>query len=68
MITKNIIRLDKNTKTVYTPTLTLMTRDFNPLGKISKYLNWNISLQANGVDEISFDVVKQFCIKRVIHG
>ena len=60
MITKNIIRLDKNTKTVYTPTLTLMTRDFNPLGKISKYLNWNISLQANGVDEISFDVNKTY--------
>ncbi len=60
MITKNIIRLDKNTKTVYTPTLTLMTRDFKPLGKISKYLNWNISLQANGVDEISFDVNKSY--------
>ena len=60
MITKNIIRLDKNTKTIYTPTLTLMTRDFKPLGKISKYLNWNISLQANGVDEISFDVNKSY--------
>lgn len=55
-----IIRLDKNTKTFYSPTLMLMTRDFTPLGKISKYYNWNISLKANGVDEISFDVDKSY--------
>lgn len=55
-----IIRLDKNTKTFYSPTLVLTTRDFTPLGKISKYYNWNISLKANGVDEISFDVNKSY--------
>lgn len=53
-----VIRLDKNTNQIYYPTLLLMTRSFRTLGKISKYYNWNISLVANGVDEISFDVNK----------
>ena len=37
MIPSSIIKLDKNTKTFFMPTLLLMTRDFKTLGKISKY-------------------------------
>lgn len=58
MIPSDVIKLDKNTKTFFMPTLLLMSRDFSPLGKISKYYNWNISLKANSIDEISFDVNK----------
>lgn len=58
MIPSDVIKLDRNTKTFFMPTLLLMTRDFTPLGKISKYYNWNISLKANSIDEISFDVNK----------
>lgn len=40
------------------PTLLLMNRSFDVIGKISRYDNWNISLVGNGMDEISFDVHK----------
>lgn len=53
-----VIKLDKNTSQIYYPTLLLMTRAFSVLGKVSKYYNWNMSLTANGVDEISFDINK----------
>lgn len=35
-----------------------MNRSFDIIGKISRYDNWNISLVANGIDEISFNVHK----------
>lgn len=35
-----------------------MNRSFDIIGKISRYENWNLSLIANGIDEISFDVHK----------
>lgn len=53
-----IIKLDKNTSQIYYPTLLLMTRSFRVLGKVSKYYNWSMSLTANGVYEISFDINK----------
>lgn len=53
-----VIKLDKNTSQIYYPTLLLMTRAFRVLGKVSKYYNWNMSLTANGADEISFDINK----------
>lgn len=40
------------------PTLLLMNRSFDVIGKISRYDNWNISLVGNGMNEVSFDVHK----------
>lgn len=53
-----IIQIDKYTGKINTPTLLLMNRSFDIIGKISRYDNWNISLVGNGIDEISFDVHK----------
>lgn len=53
-----VIKIDKYTWKIQSPTLLLMNRSFNTIGKISKYENWNISLVANGTDEISFEVHK----------
>lgn len=54
----DIIKIDKNTKKIQTPSLLLMNRAFDIIGKISNYTNWNISLVGNGLDEISFEVHK----------
>lgn len=53
-----IIGIDKNTKRIKIPDLLLMNRAFDIIGKIPKYTNWNLSLAANGLDEISFEVHK----------
>lgn len=53
-----IIKIDKYTGKIKSPTLLLMNRSFDIIGKISRYDNWNISLVANGIDEISFNVHK----------
>ncbi len=53
-----IIKIDKYSKKIQMPTLLLMTRSFDIIGKISHYDNWNISLVGNGLDEISFTVNK----------
>lgn len=53
-----IIKIDKYTRKIEMPILLLMNRSFHVIGKISRYENWKISLVANGVDEISFDVHK----------
>lgn len=53
-----VIKIDKYTGKIQSPTLLLMNRSFNIIGKISRYDNWNISLVANGMDEISFEVHK----------
>lgn len=57
----NVIKIDKNTNMIDTPTLLLMSRSLdNIYGKISRYEDWNISLSANGMDEISFTVPKYY--------
>ncbi len=53
-----IIQIDKRTGKIQVPSLLLMTRTFRKLGKVNNIDNWNISLTANGMDEISFDVHK----------
>lgn len=53
-----IIQIDKCTGKMKTPSLLLMNRSFHTIGKINCFDNWNISLVANGADEISFDVHK----------
>ena len=40
------------------PSLLLMNRSSHVIGKISRYDNWHISIVANGLDEIVFDVHK----------
>lgn len=54
----DIIKIDKYTGKVEMPTLLLMNRSFNIIGKIPHYIDWNISLVGNGIDEISFSVNK----------
>ena len=54
----DIIQIDKYTGKIKTPSLLLMNRSFCTIGKINNFDNWNISLVANGLDEISFDVHK----------
>lgn len=53
-----LIRLDKNTSKLSNPELLLMTKDFQKIGKLGEYTNWNVSVLGNSVDEISFDVAK----------
>lgn len=53
-----IIKIDKNTRKIQPPTLLLMKRSGEIIGKISNYINWNISLVGNGIDEINFEVHK----------
>ncbi len=53
-----IIKLDRYTHKIPSPTLLLMTRSFDVIGKIPRYENWNMSLVGNGIDEISFTVTK----------
>lgn len=53
-----IIHIDKQTGAIKTPSLLLMNRSFQKIGKINNFDNWNISLSANAADEISFDVHK----------
>lgn len=53
-----LIHLDKNTSKLTTPELILMTKDFNVIGKIGKYANWNVSILGSSTDEISFEVAK----------
>lgn len=53
-----VIKLDKYTNKIDSPTLLLMNRSFHVLGKIGRYDNWKITLVANGIDEINFDVHK----------
>lgn len=53
-----LIRLDKNTSKLSNPELLLMTKDFQKIGKLGEYTNWNASVLGNSIDEISFDVAK----------
>ena len=53
-----LIHLDKNTSKLSNPELLLMTKDFQKIGKLGEYTNWNVSVLGNSVDEISFDVAK----------
>lgn len=53
-----LIHLDKNISKLTTPELILMTKDFNVIGKIGEYTNWNMSILGNSVDEFSCDVAK----------
>lgn len=52
-----IIKIDKHTNKIALPTILLQTRSFNTIGKLN-YTNFNVSLVANGIDEISFEVHK----------
>lgn len=53
-----IIKIDKYTGKIEPPVLLLLNRSFEKIGKIGRYENWNLSLAANSIDEISFDVHK----------
>lgn len=53
-----LIKLDKYTNKIQEPSLILKTRNFDIIGKIPKYTNWNTSFVGNGLDEISFEVHK----------
>lgn len=53
-----IIKIDKYTGKIEPPALLLLNRSFEKIGKIGRYENWNLSLAANSIDEISFDVHK----------
>ena len=53
-----IIKIDKYTDKIETPSLLLMNRAGNVIGPIGRFTNFNLSLVGNGLDEISFDVPK----------
>lgn len=53
-----IIRTDRYTGKVEPPSLLLMNRTFQPIGKIGRFENWHISLSANALDEICFEIHK----------
>ncbi len=53
-----VIEINKITGQMEPPRLLLMNRSFSVIGMIGSYENWNISLVANGMDEISFQVHK----------
>lgn len=53
-----LIHLDKNISKLTTPELILMTKDFNVIGKIGEYTNWNASILGNSIDEFSCDIAK----------
>ena len=53
-----IIRTDRYTGKVEPPSLLLMNRTFQPIGKIGRFENWHVSLSANALDEICFEVHK----------
>ena len=55
----NIIKLNKFTHTIETPIIILKKRNFDVIGEIKYFTNWNINFQANAIDEISFDVYKE---------
>ena len=50
----NIIKLNKITHTIETPIIILKKRNFEVIGEIKYFTNWNINFQANAIDEISF--------------
>lgn len=52
-----IFHLDKYSKTITSPNIILTTKNFKKIGLI-KYTNWNFSFVGNGMDEITFDVIK----------
>ena len=52
-----IIKIDKHTDKIVLPTILLQTRSFKTIGKLN-YTNFNASLVANGIDEISFEIHK----------
>lgn len=52
-----IIKIDKHTNKVALPTILLQNRSFDTIGKLN-YTDFNASLVANGVDEVSFEVHK----------
>ena len=52
-----VIKIDKLTRKIELPTILLKTKDFRTIGKLN-YDNWCMSLVANGLDEVSFDVHK----------
>ena len=55
----NIIKINKITHTVETPIIILKKRNFEVIGEIKHFTNWNINFQANAIDEISFEVYKE---------
>lgn len=61
-----IIKLDRYTGKIQQPTLLLMKRSGEIIGKISNYRNWNISLVGNGIDEINFEVHKSYNGKQCV--
>ena len=61
----DILKIDKLTNSVPSPTILLTTRKPNIIGNI-KYTNWNLSLVGNGFDEITFDVYKPLEITNAI--
>ncbi len=55
-----LIRLDNNTERIYFPKLFLKDRSLQKTyGVIPHYTNWNVSIEAGTLDEISFDVYKE---------
>lgn len=58
-IPSNIIKINKASHTLETPIIILKNRNFNVIGEIKHFTNWNISFQAVGIDEISFDVYRE---------
>ena len=52
-----IIKIDKHTNKIALPTILLQNRSFDTIGKLN-YTNFNASLVANGIDEVSFEVHK----------
>ena len=54
----NIIKIDKNTNRISSPNILLTKRNFDVIGKVSRYTDWDISIAGNNINEISFDVPK----------
>ena len=53
-----IIKFNPYTRQIDAPTLILRKRNFEVIGEINCFNNWNFSFVGNGIDEISFDVHK----------
>lgn len=55
----NLIKVNKYTHTLETPTIILKHRNLDVIGEIKHFTNWTISFQATEVDEISFDIYRE---------
>ena len=56
--TNDFIEVDENNGRIVLPKLLLMTKSFEVISNINHFSNWNMSVIANGLDEISFEVNK----------